>query len=117
MLVAAGGACGAVARYGMVSVSSKLGLGFPWGTALTNIVGCFAIGFVLGAYAGAEWFVDFGRSFLVVGILGGFTTFSAFSMETLMLIDADQWGMASVYVLVSVAVCLLAAWAGQSAAA
>ena len=56
-------------------------------------------------------------SFLVVGILGAFTTFSAFSMETMMLIDADQWGMASAYVLVSVAVCLLATWAGQSAAA
>ena len=78
--VAIGGAMVACLRYGM---SLWLGGGLlPWATLATNIIGSFIIGLVWGLYAGEEWFQSLGRLMLVVGLLGGLTTFSTFSLET-----------------------------------
>ena len=114
--VAVGGALGAVARY-LMSVAAAglpgLGGGFPWATLTVNLIGCLGIGFLWANWSHLAWFHDWGRAFLVVGVLGGFTTFSAFSFETLMLADAGRWGVAVGYVMASVLGCLLAAWLGQ----
>ncbi|MCY3641708.1 MAG: fluoride efflux transporter CrcB [Gammaproteobacteria bacterium] len=114
--VALGGALGAVARY-LVSVtfSSAPGLSadFPWATLTINLTGSLGIGLAWGSWSHLPWFQDWGRVFLVVGVLGGFTTFSAFSMESLMLINAGRWSAAIGYAMASVVGCLLAAWLGQ----
>ena len=114
--VALGGALGAVARY-LVSAAAAtgpgLGAGFPWATLAINLTGCLGIGFAWGNWSHLPWFQDWGRTFLLVGVLGGFTTFSAFSFETLMLVNAGRWGAAAAYAMASVAGCLFAAWLGQ----
>lgn len=111
LLVALGGACGAVLRHlGQTLAASA---SWPWGTFAVNAVGCFAAGALLGAWAGAAWFDAGWRLFLVVGVLGAFTTFSAFSVETLTLWRDGRAAAAGGYVLASVAVSLLAALAGQ----
>jgi CrcB protein len=95
------------------------GTGFPWGTLLVNVTGSFAIG-LLAALATADGravVVGDARAFLVVGLLGGFTTFSAFSVETLRLAQAGEWGSAGANVAASVLLCLLAVWIGFAAGA
>lgn len=113
MAIAGGGALGAVLRHvtGML-VHGLLGRGFPWGTLTVNLAGSLAMGiaYVLLVERGllpAAW-----RSFLTVGLLGAFTTFSTFSLDTLALIGAGAPGRAAAYVLVSVGLCLAAAWLG-----
>ncbi|MCY3839380.1 MAG: fluoride efflux transporter CrcB [Gammaproteobacteria bacterium] len=108
--VAAGGACGAVVRYGVQALTS--GAEFPWGTLVVNISGCLAIGLAIGAFAGTAWFEDVGRPLLVAGVLGGFTTFSAFSVDTVLLWEQGRVVSAVAYVVSSVACCLLAAALG-----
>ena len=110
LCVAAGGACGAILRY-CVQVLTP-GTEFPWGTLVVNIAGCLAIGLAIGAFAGATWFEDVGRPFLVAGVLGGFTTFSAFSVDAVLLWEQGRVVSTVVYVLSSVACCLLAAALG-----
>lgn len=107
--VAAGGACGALLRYAVQSAASG---SLPWGTFLVNVAGCLGIGALLAAFSGSAWFEAVGRPFLVFGLLGAFTTFSAFSADTLALYDQGRFGWALAYVLGTVAVCLLAAFAG-----
>ncbi len=114
--IAAGGALGAVARFGVVSGADRLGLAFPWGTLLVNVAGSLLIGILLGALAQHARFDDVVRPFLVVGVLGAFTTFSAFSMETLLLLADARWLPAIGYVVASVVLCVLAAWAGYRVA-
>ena len=111
--IAAGGALGAVARFGVVSGADRLGLAFPWGTLLVNVAGSFLIGLLLGALAQHARFDEILRPFLVVGVLGAFTTFSAFSMETLLLLADARWLPATAYVAASVVLCVLAAWTGH----
>ena len=82
--VAAGGACGALLRYAVQSAAAGA---LPWGTFVVNVVGCLGIGALLAAFSGSPWFEAVGRSFLVLGVLGAFTTFSAFSADTLVLYD------------------------------
>ena len=108
--VAAGGACGAVLRFGVQALAS--GAGFPWGTLLVNIAGCLAIGLVIGAFAGTTWFEATGRALLVAGVLGGFTTFSAFSVDTVLLVEQGRLVSATAYILASVTGCLMAAALG-----
>lgn len=105
--VAAGGACGAVLRYCVQALTS--GAAFPWGTLSVNIAGCLIIGLAIGAFAGATWFEDVGRPLLVAGVLGGFTTFSAFSIDTVLLWEQGRLVSAGAYVLSSVVCCLMAA--------
>jgi len=112
LAVAAGGAMGALLRYG---VSGLIGVTqvFPWATLTINIAGSFAIGLVWGAFGNAEWFQQWGRAFLAVGLLGGFTTFSTFSLETLNLLQNNRPLLALAYAGASVLVCLTAVYVGE----
>ncbi len=112
-LVAAGGACGAVLRYLVQGWAAAWVL--PWGTLLVNAAGSFAIGAAIGACAGTSWFEAGGRTFLVAGVLGAFTTFSAFSMDTLRLAIAGRFAWAAGYVVASVVMSLAAAFVGYGA--
>ena len=113
--IAIGGACGAVLRYATVSLVAWWG-GHVWGTFLVNLIGSFAIGAIVASVLDTAWFESFGRPFLVVGVLGAFTTFSAFSLDAIQLYDADRGLVALAYVVATVAGCLLAAKAGMYAA-
>lgn len=109
VLVALGGALGAVARFVCGgAVQRAAASSFPWGTLAVNVVGSFAIGAILGVAEGRGGLSDAWRAFAVTGVLGGFTTFSAFSAETLGLIQRAQYGIAAANVAVSVALGLAA---------
>lgn len=111
--IAAGGALGALLRFWVASgVAAWLGRGFPYGTLLVNVTGSLAIGvlYILlleRADVGTVW-----RLFLMTGLLGAFTTFSTFSLETLVLIESGEYLKAGANVLLSVILCLAAAYAG-----
>ncbi len=95
-LVGLGGALGSIARYLCIVGISRwdMPVSFPWGTLMVNVLGCLIIGF-LGSLAGAkQLFIESGRVFLFTGILGGFTTFSAFGLETFYLLRSSQWLLA-----------------------
>lgn len=116
LLVALGGALGSVARYGASGLVARwLGAGFPWGTLLVNVVGSFAIGlFATLTGEGGRWpLSQAARTFFMVGICGGFTTFSAFSFQTLELARDGQWLYAGLNVMGSVALCLVFVWVGH----
>ena len=119
LLVALGGAIGSVLRWGTTSWAARFARGalFPWGTLGVNLVGSCAIGFVLTLAFERSHVPPVARRFLVTGVLGGFTTFSAFSWETLMLVrDGHAWAGLG-YVAGSVLGGLLAALAGSALAA
>jgi CrcB protein len=101
--VAIGGAVGSVARYLVGVGSTKLfGLGFPWGTLLINIVGSFLIGVFAESFA-LKWNLpQSAQVFLTVGICGGFTTFSTFSLDSYVLIERGELWAAAAYVIGSV---------------
>jgi CrcB protein len=109
LLVALGGALGSVARHWCsLTMGARFGAAFPWGTIIVNIVGSFAIG-VLAALLDADTArVQSGREFLMVGVLGGYTTFSAFSLQTLTLLREEKIAWAAANVVVSVVACLVA---------
>jgi CrcB protein len=118
LLVALGGAIGSVARWAAVFlVGQQVGLAFPWGTLTVNLIGSFLIGAIgeLARTASLGVTPDV-RTFLVIGCLGGFTTFSSFSFETLGLFQRGAAGPAFAYAVGSVALGLVAAWVGFSAA-
>ena len=115
LLIALGGACGAVLRHGAQLLAAPAA--WPWGTFSVNAIGCFAIGTLLGAWDGAEWFEGTWRAFLVVGVLGAFTTFSAFSVETLELWRSGRVAATAAYVSGSVGLCIAAAFLGFRLAA
>jgi CrcB protein len=113
--VALGGALGSVARAWVSTLAGAwVGNAFPWGTLVINIAGSALIGWY--AVAGGEqgWFTatDNSRAFVMAGLCGGFTTFSAFSLQTLTLFQAGQAGRAVAYIGASVALCLLGVWLG-----
>jgi fluoride exporter len=108
LLVALGGAVGSAARYGVGLAAARLGAGFPWGTLCVNVVGGLLMG-LLAARIGPQ--DENTRALLGVGILGGFTTFSAFSLDTVRLIET-QLGGALLYVLASVVLSIGACWLG-----
>ena len=109
--VATGGALGATARYltGVAAVR-VMGHGFPWGTMTVNIVGSFLMGVVIVVMA--EKSGHRFSPFLVTGILGGFTTFSSFSLDAFTIYERGQIGLAAIYVLTSVMLSLSAIFAG-----
>ena len=117
--VAIGGALGSVARYAVsLGTVRWLGVGFPWGTLLVNVAGSFAIG-LLAALVAADGRPLLGadaRAFLLVGVLGGFTTFSSFSLETLELVRGGALGAAALNVALSIVLCLTGAWLGFASA-
>ncbi|MFL5280189.1 MAG: fluoride efflux transporter CrcB [Rhodopila sp.] len=115
LAVAVGGALGSVARFWMTGVMTALtGPQFPWGTLLINVLGSFIIGLVAGftlTPARVAMHPDL-RIFLMTGFCGGFTTFSAFSLQTLELMQAGELVQALGYVLGSVALCVLGTFGG-----
>ena len=114
LAVALGGALGAVFRYGAVTVSALLlGRQFPWGTLLVNVLGSLLMGMLFVLIAERFPLAVVWRNFVLVGVLGGFTTFSAFSMETLLLLQQDRLSQALLNLSLSVSLCLLAAWWGM----
>lgn len=117
--IALGSALGGVARFALSGiVAEHLGASFPWGTLLINILGSFAIGFFFTLTApDGRWVVGSqGRQFFMTGVCGGFTTFSAFSLQTLILAREGAWMKAGCNVAGSVVLCLLAVWLGHFAA-
>ena len=115
LAVAAGGALGSVARFWLAAAMAALtGPRFPWGTLLINVLGSFVIGLVAALTltpARVAMHPDL-RIFLMVGVCGGFTTFSAFSLQTLELMQAGDTMPAVGYILGSVAFCMAAVWCG-----
>ena len=114
LIVAAGGALGAVARYCVGTLAGRLGAShWPWGTLTVNIVGGLLMGTLTGwlAFRGGLHAESI-RLFAAVGILGGFTTFSAFSLETALMIEKRQLALAGGYVAASVVLSILALFIG-----
>ena len=117
LYLAAGGAVGSLARYGMsVAAAGWLGRGFPWGTLLVNLIGSLILGLVVRS-AGALELAPETRALLTVGFCGAFTTFSTFSLETIVLLEQGFWARAVAYSLGSVALGVAAVAAGFALAA
>lgn len=115
LAIAAGGAVGAVTRYLLtVQIGHILGLGFPYGTLIINIAGSMFLGMLLEVMA-LFWSVgnDF-RAFLVIGVLGSFTTFSTFSLDFMVMFNRGDLLPAGLYVMASVGLALLAFAAGMA---
>jgi len=115
LTVGLGGFAGAVARYllGGWVLHHTLSAKFPWSTFAVNILGCLAIGVLSGLAERLDWFTPSMRLLLLTGLLGGFTTFSAFGLETVHLLRRGELGIAASYALASVLVCTLAVWIGM----
>ncbi len=114
LLVGAGGAIGAMARFGFASFVGRLWpMGFPLATLLINMIGSVAMGIFIGLMARflPPWQED-ARLFIAVGIFGGFTTFSTFSLDTVVLIERGELLQAGFYVLLSVVLCLIGLYLG-----
>ena len=116
LLIAIGGALGSVMRFAMSGfVTQQAGESFPWGTLLVNVLGSFIIGF-FATFTGPDgrYLVSSaGRQFFMTGVMGGFTTFSAFSLQTLALSREGEWLRAGGNVVGSVVLCLVAVWIGH----
>ena len=117
MFVALGGALGSVARYKLSGwvLHQTPEWRFPLGTFVVNIVGCAVIGALAGLAVKEEFFSSDARVFLFTGILGGFTTFSAFGLETFYLLRRGEIAVAGSYVVLSILVGLLVLWLGYLA--
>jgi CrcB protein len=117
LLVGFGGFAGAIARYllgGWVlhhTVADK----FPWSTFAVNVAGCLVMGVLSGFIERLDWFTPPVRLLLLTGLLGGFTTFSAFGLETVHLLRRGEVWIAGSYALASVVVCVLSVWIGMRA--
>ena len=111
LLISLGGALGTGARYlvGLWAVQA-LGMGFPYGTLLVNLAGAFLIGLI--QQLAASVIPETTRLFLVVGVMGGMTTYSAFTYETVRLMALGAWGKAWVNVVVTTGLCLVLCWLG-----
>ncbi len=115
--VAIGGALGSVGRFWLNGImSGKFGETFPWGTLVVNVTGSFVIG-IIAALAIPEGRMDsqsraFATQFLMIGICGGYTTFSSFSLQTLNLLRDREWLYACGNVILSVVLCMIAVWLG-----
>jgi fluoride exporter len=115
--IAIGSALGGMARHWVNAVATDwLGPSFPWGTLFINVTGSFVIGFFF-AFTGPSGRFDVSvntKLFVMTGICGGYTTFSAFSLQTLSLFQDGAWLRGGGYVAASVVVCLLAVWIGYA---
>src|SRR5215510_12596577 len=117
--IAIGSALGGIARFWCSGVAARLiGETFPWGTLIVNILGSFIIGF-FATLTGPDGRIFVGttaRQFVMIGICGGYTTFSSFSIQTLYLMNDGEWLYASGNITISVVACLVAVWAGHALA-
>jgi CrcB protein len=114
LLVALGGALGSMTRFKLSGwvLHQTPNWRFPAGTLAVNLIGCFIAGLLAGMAVKQEVFTPEARLFLFTGLLGGFTTFSAFGLETLLLLKRGEAGVAFANVAISVVVGLLVAWLG-----
>ncbi|MBP7950986.1 MAG: fluoride efflux transporter CrcB [Verrucomicrobiales bacterium] len=116
LLVFLGGGLGSVLRHGLSLVmAERMGAAFPWGTLAANVTGSFAIGLAAALTGpGGRWpdAAD-ARLFFMIGICGGYTTFSSFSLQTLAFLHSGQWGAALCNAGGSLLLCLLAVWLGH----
>lgn len=115
LLVALGGAIGASARYGLGVAALRFApnAAWPWGTFAANVIGGLLMGLLTGWLAlRGEAGQETVRLFAAVGVLGGFTTFSAFSLETMLMIERRQWALAGGYVGLSVVLAVAALFVG-----
>jgi CrcB protein len=116
--IALGAAIGGMARYGLSGVVGNwIGATFPWGTLVVNVTGCFIIG-IINTLTGPDGRLLVplnARLFFIVGICGGYTTFSSFSLETLNLVQNGEWFAASGYIIGSVVFCMIGVRLGHIA--
>jgi len=118
-LVAVGSAIGGTLRFWLSGlVANAIGQTFPWGTLIINVTGSVAIGFFATltgtegrVFVPGEW-----RQFFMVGVCGGYTTFSSFSLQTLSLAQDGEWEWAGLNIALSVVLCLFGVWLGHTAA-
>jgi CrcB protein len=114
--IAVGSALGGVARYWCSGIAARLiGETFPWGTLIVNVIGSFIIGF-FATLTGPDGRIFIGsttRQFVMIGLCGGYTTFSSFSLQTLTLMNDGEWLQAGANITFSVVLCILAVWAGH----
>ena len=114
--VALGGAIGSSARYGVnLAAPCYLGAGFPWATLIVNVLGCFAMGYISALLREKMPEDENMRLFLTTGLLGGFTTFSAFSLDFFGLLQKGEMPSAVVYALISVVLSIIAVMLGFKA--
>ena len=114
LLIALGGAAGSLLRYSLGGAVQRLSAsGFPVGTLVVNVSGCFIIGVLVRQFMNMQLSPDL-RALLIVGFCGGFTTFSTFSAETLGLIEGGEYARAMSYVILSLGLCLTATLAGMT---
>ena len=117
LAIAAGGAIGSMLRYWLnLVITARMGEAMPWGTIVINITGSFVIG-LFAAMTGPGGRLTLpveARLFVLVGLCGGYTTFSSFSLQTLALFQAGEGLRAIANVVLSVTLCLLAVWLGYS---
>jgi len=114
-IVFLGAGIGGALRHGVnVGAVRIFGYGFPFGTLIVNIIGSFLMGLLAGYFGFRPGISQHFRLFLTTGILGGFTTFSAFSLDTALLIERHAYWLAAAYVAGSVAASILALFAGMS---
>jgi fluoride exporter len=117
--IALGSALGGLARHWCTMMATAwFGVAFPWGTLFINVIGSFVIGlfFALTGPGGRFDVPLDARLFVMTGICGGYTTFSAFSLQTLSLFQDGAWLRGAAYILASVALCLIAVWVGYALA-
>lgn len=119
LLVALGGAIGSITRFKLSGwvLHHAANWRFPIGTFVVNVIGCFIAGLLAGMAVKQDVFSPEARVFLFTGMLGGFTTFSAFGLETLLLFKRGEAGVAIANAVVSVAVGLIVAWVGYGLSA
>jgi fluoride exporter len=112
IFVALGGAIGSLARYELTGwvLHRTVTWRFPAGTFVVNVIGCLVAGLLAGLGARGDWLSADARLFLFTGLLGGFTTFSAFGLETVLLLKRGEWLIAGGNVLLSVLIGIGAMW-------
>lgn len=115
LAIAAGGVVGAESRYGLGLLVGRHPGAFPLGTLLINVVGCLLIGVLTATLATRDRSPRLARPFLGVGVLGGFTTFSTFAVDTVGLLRTSQAVVALVYVVSTVSLCAAAVWLTHAA--
>ena len=113
MIAGLGGFLGSALRFWLSTFTYRvLGQGFPYGTLCVNVIGCFVIGFLMATFENRLIVNPNVRIFLTVGILGGFTTFSTFSYETISLLKEGSYFIGAANVICSLLICLVATWIG-----
>lgn len=113
LFVGLGGMLGSMARYLVAYLFARASVGgFPYGTFAVNVAGCFAVGVIFGLSNRFEWLTPEWRFFLATGFCGGFTTFSSFAYENLMLFENRDYGTLALNTILSIVICFAAVFLG-----